>query len=324
MEITQENLDALRVTFSDAFQQAYDSTSTPLLDSITIEVGSGGPSNTYGWIAQQVTMREWLGPRIIQALAEHSYTLANRKFEATVGMDLDDVEDDNLGIYKSIHLPQIGVAAKKYPEKMIAATLLGVKFDNFGSAAVPKAFDGKNLFANDHPCFDDAGSTYDNDLDYDLTEEGLKAAIQAMASIRGEDGAPFGANATHLIVPKALEWRAKELVQAGSLVRTQLQGATGVAMTTVENMLKGALTVVVSDWLDSAPTKWYLADCSKVLRPTLLQVRRPVEFTSRDQLESDNVFHSRKAEYGAFWRGNAGVTLPHLIQRNTIPAESSS
>ncbi len=324
MEITQAQLDALRVTFSNAFQVAYDTAQTPLLDSITVEVGSGSGSNTYGWIAQQVTMREWLGERIIQALGEHSYALTNKKFEATVGLDLDDVEDDNLGIFKSVHIPQIGVAAKKYPEKMLAATLLGVKFDKFGTASVPKAFDGKNLFASDHPCFDVAGSTYDNDLENPLTEEGLKAAILSMAAIKGEDGSPFGASATHLVVPKALEWTARELLQAGSLVRTQIQGATGVAMTTVENMLKGALTLVVSDWLDHAPTQWYLADASKPLKPLLLQKRREVEFTSRDQLESDNVFHSRKAEYGCFWRGNAGVTLPHLIQRNTIPADSSS
>lgn len=324
MEITQANLDALRVTFSNAFQVAYDTTQTPLLDNVTVEVGSGSGSNTYGWIAQQATMREWIGPRIIQALAEHSYSLTNKKFESTIGLDLDDVEDDNLGIFKAVHLPQIGVAAKKYPEKMMAATLLGVKFDKFGTASVPIAFDGKALFASDHPCFDDAGSTYDNDLENDLTEAGLKAAILAMAAIKGEDGSPFGANATHLIVPKALEWVARELLQAGTLVRTTLQGATGVAMTTVENMLKGALTLVVSEWLDHAPTVWYLADCSKPLKPLLLQKRKDVEFTSRDQLESDNVFHSRKAEYGAFWRGNAGVTLPHLIQRNTIPAPSSS
>lgn len=317
MEITQANLDALRVTFSNAFQVAYDTAPTPLLDAIAVNVGSGSGSNTYGWIAQQVTMREWLGSRMIQALSEHSYTLANKKFEATVGVDLDHVEDDNLGIYKSIQLPQIGQAAKKYPEKMVAATLLGVNFDKFGTAQVPLAFDGLSLFNDAHPCFDEAGSTFDNDLTNPLTEAGLKAAILAMAAIKGEDGSPFGASATHLIVPKALEWTARELLQAGSLVRTTLAGTDGVAMATVENMLKGALTLVVSDWLDHAPTKWYLADCSKALKPLIMQERRAVELTVRDQLTDPIVFHDRRAEYGAFWRGNVGVSLPHLIQRNT-------
>lgn len=318
MELTQANLDALRVTFSNAFQVAFDSVNTPL-EVLATQVGSGSASNTYGWIAQQVIMREWLGQRMVQALSEHSYTLANKKFEATIGVDLDDVEDDNLGIYQGIQIPQIGQAAKKYPERMLAAVLLGVNFDKFGVSETRLGFDGKALFAGDHPCFDAGASTFDNDLDNDLTEEGLKSAIQSMAAIKGEDGFPFGAVATHLVVPKALEWPARELLQAGSLVRV----VSGTGVTPVENMLKGALTLVVSELLDSAPTMWYLADCSKSLKPLLRQNRRPVEFTSRDQLTDPDVFDNRRAKHGCFWRGNVGVTLPHLIQRNTIPSASS-
>lgn len=315
MELHQANLDALRVTFSNAFQVSYDAAPTPLLDAITMQVSSGTGSNTYGFLAQQLVMREWLGERIVQAMGEHSYSLVNKKFEATVGIDLDDIEDDNLGIFSGVQLPQLGVAAKKYPERMMAAVLLGVSFDNFGTAVTRLGFDGKTLFASDHPCYDAAASTFDNDLDNDLTSEGLKAAMQAFYSIKGEDGSPFGVAPTHLVVPRALEWPARELLQNSFVPNS------GAA---VENLLKGSLTLVVSDLLDLTPTVWYLADCSKALKPLLLQNRRPVEFTSRDQLTDPEVFNKRRALYGAFWRGNAGLSLPHLIQRNTIPSASSS
>ena len=44
-------------------------------------------------------MREWIGDREIQNLSASDYTIKNKDYELTVGVDRNDIEDDTLGIY---------------------------------------------------------------------------------------------------------------------------------------------------------------------------------------------------------------------------------
>src|SRR6185503_10776274 len=114
MLITQENLDALRTTFDMRFQTAYKSAAEVLSDLWT-EVPSSTKINRYGWVAQQLRLREWIGPRIAQNLSEHDYSITNKKFEGTIELDRDDIEDDNLGMFQSVTIPGLAEAVKKHP-----------------------------------------------------------------------------------------------------------------------------------------------------------------------------------------------------------------
>jgi phage major head subunit gpT-like protein len=292
--ITQANLDALRIVFSKGFEKAYGEAPSWWAELAT-KVPSSTASNRYGWVAQMVKLREWLGPRVALNLSEHEYTIRNRKFEGTREVDRDQIEDDNLGMYQSILIPQLAQAVKKHPDQLLKTLLQSSTL----------AFDGLSLFNDAHLTFNGSG-TYDNKFAgtaLSLTNFGVVWA--AMAGYTGEDGEPLGVMPDLLIVPPQLKKTALEIVNA-TLIAT---GGT--------NVLQGWARVLVVPELANQPTVWYLADTSKGIKPFVWQVRRSPEFVSRDNLSDPKVFEQEKFTYGVNYRGEVGITLPFLISQST-------
>jgi phage major head subunit gpT-like protein len=301
MQITQANLDALRVTFEKRFGEAYAAVQ-PALMPLATEVPSSTKANTYGWIAQQVQLRQWIGPRVAQNLSEHSYALANQTFEGTVELDREDLEDDNLGIFESQAIPQLAEAAAKHPDTQIASVL----------ASNPLAFDGLALFHASHPDFN--GGTYDNDHSLTLNATNIEAIKAIAAAYVGEDGQPLEVRYTHLIVPPQLEFTAKQILSSATYA--SLVSGEGSAVVQIENQLAGTLDVIVSPRLAGEATQWYIADLSKSIKPIVRQVRKAPEFVTRDSPTDPKVFDVRKFTYGVDLRDAHGVSLPFLIARS--------
>lgn len=74
-----------------------------------------------------------------------------------------------------------------------------------------------------------------------LTAESLKEAILAMETQTGDHGRPLGISPNILVVPKALRFVAKKLMEA------ELVSEAGVGVVT--NDVMGALDLLVADWL---------------------------------------------------------------------------
>ena len=304
MQITSANLNQLRKQFEKRFHEAYVA-AEPKLGPLAMEIPSSTKTNVYGWIAQSVTLREWLGARVAQNLSEHDYSLTNKHFEGTVEIDKDDVQDDNLGMFDSVAIPQLGEAVAKHPEKQIAALLV----------ANPLAFDGLALFHDAHPSFDDAGSTYDNleASGFALTAVNLAAIQASAAGIVGEDGEPLEIHYTDLFVPPQLEFTAKQILSSATYA--SLVTGEGAGAVQIENVLAGTMNVHVVPKLAGAATTWYAADLSKTIKPIIRQVRQQPVFVSQDAINDNNVFMFRKFRYGVDLRDAYGVTIPALIRK---------
>lgn len=293
MIITQANLDALRLSYATGFEKAYEATET-WYQKLATDVPSTTRTTRYGWLAQSVNLREWVGARVAVNLSEHEYSITNKKFEGTIEVDRDHIEDDNLGMYQTMLIPELAQAAKQHPDQLIAEAL----------QANPTAFDGKALFANDHPCFDEAASTYDNLDALALTADNFHTVYEKMVSFKGENGRPLKVAPKTLFVPPQLRKAALTVVDA------VLVGGGD------SNVLKGWVDVVVIPELANEATTWYLADTSKALKPFLYQLRRAPEFISRDNLQDPKVFDQDKFTYGVSKRCAVGVTLPFLIAKS--------
>ena len=74
-----------------------------------------------------------------------------------------------------------------------------------------------------------------------LTADNLKAAITAMETQTGDHGRPLGISPNILVVPKAMRFVAKKLLEAELVVES------GVGVVT--NDVMGALDLLVADWL---------------------------------------------------------------------------
>lgn len=144
MEISGVNIAALGVSLKTEFNKGMASVS-PMWDRVATKITSTTASNEYAWLNKWPRLREWIGDRRIKELSGQSYALKNRKFEATVGVEVTDLEDDNVGMYSTLANAQ-GVAAAKWPDETVFP-LLPKGFDEL-------CYDGQNFFDTDHPVKD--------------------------------------------------------------------------------------------------------------------------------------------------------------------------
>lgn len=143
--ITAALLEALRTDLRRQFNDAYKAMQPETFwSSVATLVPSNSGSNTYGWLGDWPDLIEWVGDRTVKDLKESGYEIANKLYEATVGIPRTQLEDDNIGIYGP-QAQSMGAAAARHPDKIISALLAG------GDAAL--CFDGQNFFDTDHPVY---------------------------------------------------------------------------------------------------------------------------------------------------------------------------
>lgn len=70
--------------------------------------------------------------------------------------------------------------------------------------------------------------------------------------------------------------------------------------------------VSVSNSQGGAGTPWFLLDTTRVMRPLILQKRKPYNFVSMDQEKDENVFNRKEYVYGVDARLNVGFGLWQL------------
>jgi phage major head subunit gpT-like protein len=114
----------------------------PTHTQIATTITSSSKSNTYGWLGQFPAFREWVGPRTVKDMEAHVYAITNKHYESTIGINRDDMEDDNLGIYAPM-FAEMGRATASFPDELVYKVLA----DGFATAC----YDGQFFFDTDHP-----------------------------------------------------------------------------------------------------------------------------------------------------------------------------
>lgn len=149
MIVNQDSIGLAFKGFKTVFTDAYLDTPT-FADQLAMTVPSSSCDETYGWMGQFPSLREWIGPRQVKNLEAHGFTIKNRKFETTVEIGRDDIADDRLGIFKPV-FSEIGQAARRHPEELI--------FGLLASGFATNCYDGQFFFDVDHPVSDADGNT---------------------------------------------------------------------------------------------------------------------------------------------------------------------
>lgn len=297
MIVQTSTLAALRTSFSTKFNEAF-SEATPWSDELASELPSSGPNSTYAFNEALVAMREWIGPREVANAQARSYVLTNRDFEATVGLDRNDIEDDNLGLFSSITMPGLGVAARKNADTNFGSML----FNN-----TDLCYDGLPYFDNNHTMGPDGApqlATIDNLFTLALDSTNFLTVWNTMVGYQDGMGRSLGVVPSHLCVPPQLYKPALDIVAAALI-------ATGGTNT----LLNFCKVKMVPEWSND-PTAWYLADLTKPLKPLVKQTRKAAQFVSKDQVTDDNVFHKKVFLYGADSREAFGYSLPALMAKS--------
>lgn len=148
MIVNSANLTSLRTGFSAAFKAGLGQ-ATAMSSRIATIVPSATKEQRYGWLGKLPNVREWLGARVVQNLTESDYTIREKAFEQTIGVDRDDIETDNLGIYTPL-FQEFGYSTLAFKEMLIFG-LLKAGFST-------NCYDGQYFFDVDHPVLDENGA----------------------------------------------------------------------------------------------------------------------------------------------------------------------
>ena len=280
MMITPQNLRGIYVGFNTIFNKALGDYK-PLYPEIATVTPSTTDTETYAWLGDIPGMREWIGEREIQNLTASEYTIKNKSYEATIGIDRDVIEDDRIRLWSS-NISALAQNAAKNPDKLIFQLLT----DGFTA----KCFDGKPFFSDAHKT---GGRTVSNMSHAKLSLDAYIAARASMMSLTNSKGEPLALVPDKLVVPPALEKEARDILVADFINGTK-------------NTMQGTAKPLVAPQLAGHDSAWFLLCTTQPVKPLIYQERKKPKFVSKTNETDDNVFMSKQFLYGVDARGNAG------------------
>lgn len=142
MQINSANLQKLRTGYSAAYQRGISKVAARMAERVATRVPSTVKEQTYGWLGELPDAREWIGNRVVNNLTESDYTIKEKPWELTVGVDRDDIETDNLGHY-AMRFEAIGRSTVTKPERLV--------WDLLKAGFTTNCYDGQFFFDTDHP-----------------------------------------------------------------------------------------------------------------------------------------------------------------------------
>jgi hypothetical protein len=271
----------------------------PYYPNLCTVVTSKGADERYAMLGRVPAIREWIGDRSIKQMAAADWTVVNRPWEVTVGVDKFDIDDDRLGMYGPL-LEQLAANAARHPDKLV--------WDLMVAGETGVCFDAQCFYDTDH-VWGDSGSQ-SNDLTYaaadgttpTATEFKLayNAALKAMQTFKDNNGNLINgyvideATSILVVVPPDLLQVAHDALT----VRTQSAGG--------ENWVLSAPRILSCALLTDA-TKFYIHKVDEPLRPFIFQQRMPLkrEMKGIDDLEFREVKFMTEARYeaayGVWW-----------------------
>lgn len=294
MIVNQQNLHGLNVAYSTAYNKAFQGRKTQY-ERIATVVPSTTASTDYKWLGQMPQMREWIGAREIQSLSAYNYSIKNKKFEMTVAVPRDDIEDDTYGVYAPM-FANMGEAAAEHPD--------GLVFDALKAGFKEKCYDGKPFFAQDHASGKDGKQTVSNMTTEKLSTDAYVEARAAMMGLLGDQGKSLNIVPNLLVVSPANEKMGRLILEAD-----QIEGTT--------NVLKGTAELLVVTELADQPDYWFLLATQKALKPIIYQKRKPIKLTSKTNDNDDTVFMKDQFIWGSDGRSNAGYGFWQMAYGST-------
>lgn len=149
MIVNAGNLASVFSGFKTVFNTAFEGAESHY-ERISMTVPSQSKEEIYGWLGQFPKMREWVGDRVINNLSVHDWRIKNRKFENTIAVKRDDIEDDSYGLYSPM-ISEMGRDARLHPDELVFSLLA----DGFNQLC----YDRQNFFDTDHPVINAQGNT---------------------------------------------------------------------------------------------------------------------------------------------------------------------
>jgi phage major head subunit gpT-like protein len=153
MIVTKETIGAYFIGLSAAWTGARAGLLRREQDwkKIAMVMPSTTAENLYGWLNAWPAVRKWVGERHLRSLEADGYRLKNEKFEASIAFNVDQMSDDQAGMYSTVVKDGWTDAVANFNDQMVFGLL------NDGITGL--CFDGTPFFNANHPQTTSDGQT---------------------------------------------------------------------------------------------------------------------------------------------------------------------
>src|SRR5579885_3290533 len=135
----------------------------------------------YGWLGQVPNVREFVGERVPKGLSDFSYTIKNRKWEATVRVYAETLEDEQYGQIK-LRVQQLPYAVARHQNQLV--------FDMFTNGFSTTCYDGQDFFSASHQ--EGTSGTQSNTSSSALSSSAFGTGKAAMLQFQDDQGRVIG------------------------------------------------------------------------------------------------------------------------------------
>lgn len=143
------------------------------LDALAMRIDSSVEIETYRWLGQVPAMREWVGGRNAKAFRTNGFTVANKRFEATTRVTLDEIRRDQTA-QVMVRINELADRAAGHPASLISQLIL--------NGATGLCYDGQYFFDTDHTEGDNS-TNQSNSVTFDISD----AATHGTATVPAAD-----------------------------------------------------------------------------------------------------------------------------------------
>jgi len=231
MDINRANMDSLfreyEVSFTDGFNRGNEAT---IYRNLAMVVPSVTEATVHAWLNQIPQMREWVGDRVVNNLRSNKLTVLNKKFESTVEMPRESIEDDQYGLYTPL-IELMGENAAIFPDKEIVDVM--VANGDWGG-------DDDAFFKADRAYGDNTIANY---VTTALAEGTLETAVETIASYKGQNDEPLN------VRPYAVVVGPSKRTTVFDLLKNDMRATAATDGVSVQNRNKGIVTPYISSRL---------------------------------------------------------------------------
>lgn len=284
---------------------------------VGMEMPSDQESETYKWLGFTPALREWVGGRQAKGLRENGITITNKKYEATLEFDVDDLRRDKTG-QVDVRIGELADRVNEHWEDLLTTLITGNGL----------CYDGQNFFDTDHLEGDSGSqinaltSSHVGNLNVSDTAnvtavemaKAILGVIQYMYSYKDDRGKPMNRNAKKFLVMVPVEMWAAAIQAISSNLLSTGNGA-------IDNPLKlssAKLEIdVVCNPLLSTSTVFYVFRKDGRAKPFILQNEKDMEVSYigegselefRENLHQMGVKVLRNVGFG-YWQQAAKATV---------------
>lgn len=193
---------------------------------------SNQESETYAWLGMAPAMREFIGGRQAKGFRENGITIANKKFEATMEVLLDEIRRDKTG-QVMLRVREMAQRTNAHWAKLLSALIVA------GEAGV--CYDGQFFFDTDHSEGDSGAQS--NDVSYDALvttaptaaefEAALMAGVQKFMGFLDDQGEPMNEDANRFLVMVPVPFLG---AATAAIKNTVITDGSGARTNTLTNM----------------------------------------------------------------------------------------